>query len=304
MTHTTSETGAQRERKRKRRAHPLSPTRGRMLRRLCELQRLAAFRAHHRVPLGDPDAWAMAIAEVCLYHRDGCDLLSFQKVQPDPLPISDDDALAAIHRVCRVAAWKGVDYRPTRAATVGRNLDVTAEERWACDIRTMRAVDETPADAEAERKERDRERKRRKRRAADKQARKRERERGRRRRTAKGARPRAESLSRTRPWEARGISRSTWERRRRAARTSAPARDANSSVRHILRPGERTDEFASILSAARASSARNGHGESNGKHGPRRRRRPPTKEGTSEQPLATATPRPSHVVHLEAVSIG
>jgi hypothetical protein len=218
----------------KRKRPSLPPIQGRMLRRLNELRRLAAFRTEHDVPPGDPDAWAKVIAEVCLYHRDGCDLFTFRQVEGDySIGISDDEAMAAIHSVCCIAKWRGPAYRPMRAATVGKLLDVTAEERWACDIRTVRAVDETPADAEAERKERDRERKRRKRGAADKQARKRERERGRRRRAAKGARPRAESLSRTRPWEARGISRSTWERRRRAARTSAPARDADSSVRHI-----------------------------------------------------------------------
>jgi hypothetical protein len=36
-------------------------------------------------------------------------------------------------------------------------------------------------------------------------------------RRAKGAKPRAQALSRTRPWDAEGISRRTWERRRAAA---------------------------------------------------------------------------------------
>jgi hypothetical protein len=224
MTHTTSETGAQRERKRKRPSLP--PTQGRMLRRLNELRRLLLFRIEHDVPLGDPGAWALVIAEVCLYHRDGCDLFTFREVEGHYVGISDDEALAAIHRVCRVFRWRGPAYRPMRPATVGKLLDGT-----------MRAVDETPADAEAERKERDRERKLSKRAAATKRERERERERGRRRRAAQGARPRAQSLSRKRPWEARGVSRSTWYRQR-DTKTSAPGRETKTTVRHLLRHRE------------------------------------------------------------------
>jgi hypothetical protein len=65
---------------------------------------------------------------------------------------------------------------------------------------------------------------RRKRMDVDKAGRERRRERARaadrdrkeRARRAKGAKPRAQALSRTRPWDAEGISRSTWERRRAA----------------------------------------------------------------------------------------
>jgi hypothetical protein len=46
--------------------------------------------------------------------------------------------------------------------------------------------------------------------------RERDREQARRRRAAQGMRPHSQSLSRTRPWEAEGISRSTWERNRAA----------------------------------------------------------------------------------------
>jgi hypothetical protein len=53
-----------------------------------------------------------------------------------------------------------------------------------------------------------------------------------------GVRPRAEylanSLSRTRPWEAEGISRSTWERRRRNAVTQVPVTRKNLSARQAL----------------------------------------------------------------------
>jgi len=64
----------------------------------------------------------------------------------------------------------------------------------------------------------------------------RENERYRRRRQALGATPRTQSLSALKPWAAEGISRRTWERRRRADANSnvAIARDANSNVALLL----------------------------------------------------------------------
>ena len=64
----------------------------------------------------------------------------------------------------------------------------------------------------------------------------RENERYRRRRQALGATPRTQSLSALKPWAADGISRRTWERRRRADANSnvAIARDANSNVALLL----------------------------------------------------------------------
>jgi hypothetical protein len=49
-------------------------------------------------------------------------------------------------------------------------------------------------------------------------------------RVAKGATPRAHSHSRTKPWEQDGVSRRTWERRRKAAAAQAGADVANSST--------------------------------------------------------------------------
>jgi hypothetical protein len=61
-------------------------------------------------------------------------------------------------------------------------------------------------------------------------------ERYRRRRQALGATPRTQSLSALKPWAAEGISRRTWERRRRVDANSnvAIARDANSNVALLL----------------------------------------------------------------------
>ena len=64
----------------------------------------------------------------------------------------------------------------------------------------------------------------------------RERERHRQRRQALGATPRTQSLSALKPWAAEGISRRTWERRRRADANPnvAISRDANSNVALLL----------------------------------------------------------------------
>ena len=61
-------------------------------------------------------------------------------------------------------------------------------------------------------------------------------ERYRRRRQALGVTPRTQSLSALKPWAAEGISRRTWERRRRADANSNPAlgRDANSNPALLL----------------------------------------------------------------------
>jgi uncharacterized membrane protein len=94
--------------------------------------------------------------------------------------------------------------RRRRAAWVGRMLGLTAATRDALNVRTIRPVDLTAAQMAACRRAKARERERQRRKAA-------------------GAVPREQSLSRTRPWEAEGISRSTWERRRRAAVTQIRA---------------------------------------------------------------------------------
>jgi hypothetical protein len=91
-----------------------------------------------------------------------------------------------------------------KADTLAKRLGVTNAERTALRFSTIGAADLTRAD-----------------RAKAKRKRKTDAERDRRRR--KGAVPRAQylanALSRTRPWETEGISRSTWERRRRGAVT-------------------------------------------------------------------------------------
>jgi hypothetical protein len=89
-----------------------------------------------------------------------------------------------------------------RADKLAVRLNLTAADRARLGIKTIGACDMTKAEREAARKARKRQAKREGRRA-------------------KGVKPRAEyeqqSISRTKPWEAEGISRPQWYRRQRQA---------------------------------------------------------------------------------------
>jgi hypothetical protein len=209
----------------KRRARRLSPTRGRMLRRLGELHRVAKFCAKYDWPLASPEGWARVLAEVCYYlpktqihplRGNGFDVLTFRRITPKHVDISSETAGDALNALERIIKRKGSAYRPMTPATAGRLLNLTAEQRWACDVRTMEPIDETREERAAEVRERRLVRRANNRRRADEAEREKERARSRRSRAAKGAKPRAQSLSQTRPWEKDGISRRTWERRRAA----------------------------------------------------------------------------------------
>jgi hypothetical protein len=100
---------------------------------------------------------------------------------------------------------------------LGASLRLTYAERLRLKITTIGSYDVDRKSRKELAKARRRERNRR--RAAKK-------------RRASGARPRGESWSRTKPWEAEGISRRTWERRRKKAETAQAAHDANSSPHH------------------------------------------------------------------------
>jgi hypothetical protein len=90
-----------------------------------------------------------------------------------------------------------------KADTLAARLNLEHAERQRHRITTIGATDLTKEQREARRRSRKQQRKKLKRRA-------------------QGVKPRAEyeanSLSRTKPWEAEGISRSTWGRRRRRAK--------------------------------------------------------------------------------------
>jgi hypothetical protein len=92
---------------------------------------------------------------------------------------------------------------PIKAQELGDRLQLTAAERTELHITTIAPCDQTPKQRAALRKERRRQY---------------DRERQRRKREAKAGMSRAQYLaaskSRTRPWEAEGVSRRTWYRRR------------------------------------------------------------------------------------------
>lgn len=110
-----------------------------------------------------------------------------------------------------------------KADTLAWRLRLTDAERTALKIKTIGAFDVSKAERLARRKECNR--------AAEVA-----------RRRAKGAKPRATyeaaSASRTKPWEAFGISRRTWERRGKPIPPQSEARDASG----------RTADEASMLS--------------------------------------------------------
>jgi hypothetical protein len=97
--------------------------------------------------------------------------------------------------------------RKPSARLLGQRLNLLNREREALGIRTIRPVDMTDAQLQEQRKA--------KKRARDE-----------RRRRKVGSKPReaylANSLSRSTPWEADGISRRTWERRRQKPAVASP----------------------------------------------------------------------------------
>src|SRR5262245_41976850 len=154
-TDTPETPAAQAKRKPKAKRPPLPSTHGRMLRRLNELRALAHDRIDHNEPVGDLDKWAMLLADCLLHHTKGLDYYVFRDTLRTVPALHDaldeDTIMAAIHKITRTAKWKGKDYGTIRTTTAGQWLNLTTAERQRCEITTLRAVDETGADAKAER---------------------------------------------------------------------------------------------------------------------------------------------------------
>jgi hypothetical protein len=106
--------------------------------------------------------------------------------------------------------------KPT-ARELGKRLNLKNHERDALAIRTIAAIDLTPEQLRERRKARERNRSRRRRRSA-------------------GSRSReiylANSLSRKKPWETKGISRATWYRQHRDRIEISPTAEQE-QVRHV-----------------------------------------------------------------------
>ena len=112
--------------------------------------------------------------------------------------------------------------RKWRAATIGRELNVTFEEWKVLRLRTIKPANVSEKDLSAYRKEKDRLRQLRRRRKA-------------------GAKDRREYLaknkiSRTRPWERLGISRRTWYRQNKSNGTVAQVRPEYNLVNAVDEP--------------------------------------------------------------------
>jgi hypothetical protein len=125
----------------------------------------------------------------------------------------------AAAEVAAVVSYCNRKPRKFSATTLGKRLHLTEAERAFLLITTIVPCDLKPAERKRVR-------------ATKRQQRRTQ------RRRAKNIKPRAqylaESLSRTRPWLAEGVSRSTWERRRKAARQTRDASVAPSNLPLVL----------------------------------------------------------------------
>ncbi|PIO96585.1 hypothetical protein CJ014_24800 [Pleomorphomonas carboxyditropha] len=136
--------------------------------------------------------------------------------------VGERTALSSCHRLEEFLERVGGRYQPLTGPNAGKLLHLTAEERWACSITTMMAIDETKAERLAavaeDRRQRDRERKRRERAG-----------------TVKKQRTiyEAGSISRAKPWEALGMSRASWYRAGKPEPTVAEHRETSMSALSI-----------------------------------------------------------------------
>lgn len=161
--------------------------------RIAELNRLFTSRHGHTLPSTDTgrDAVLVMAHHLARRHGDAARYIANWIDLRAPWMAADESAEIIRNVMARPIKW--------RADKLAQRLRVTEAERRRLGIRTIGASDMTKEER--------------------KQARRlRQRQRDRARRRARGAKPRTEyetnSISRTRPWLAEGISRRTWYRRR------------------------------------------------------------------------------------------
>ncbi len=219
--------------------------------RMAELYRIAKFRKQFGVRLS-PDQWVYALAVTLASAPpgstpigrggraivwSGLDIISLRRWLDDCGLVDDfhDNELRSV--IGAAERWREENgFVLMRSDVMAQLLAVTAEERWACRIKTIGAVDESRDERQqrqkSEKNERDKKRMRTSRAGQHK--------------------PRAvyleQSLSALKPWEAEGISRRTWERRRARVASVSPDISLNIGQATDLRqPEERpanTDEAA------------------------------------------------------------
>ncbi len=180
--------------------------------RLNELSRLVRYRRDHGLDIGHGVAWSIVLSDIALARRHlwtkgregefapGAPLVEQLRHQIDNLfwriglgDIVNSPLMRAIH----AEVWPRLSEDPhvlLPAAGVGEVLEVTAIERADCRLLT---IDDVEEGAHGRRLKAAREREQRK-------------------RLERGAKPRSQSLSATRPWKSLGISRATYYRRLRA----------------------------------------------------------------------------------------
>jgi hypothetical protein len=133
-------------------------------------------------------------------------------------PWLDDDDSAKITREAIGAVAKGI--APWSADKLGWHLKISIDDRAAWHLTTIGAVRDSKEKRKARRK------------AEDKayQAAK---------RLAAGAKPRAKSAERTRPWAALGMSRATWHRHGKPTRSVLSETDSSAATLVLIRDDER-----------------------------------------------------------------
>jgi len=183
----------------------LPPVYGRAARRRAELVRLALHRNAQGQAI-EAGAMAMVMADALVFSLTGVDYPAMcEFARACGIRLEEDVIISAVRRVSAIAKAKGRAYRPFAARAVARMLGVTLAEKKSLALHTIGAIDETRQQTVERRRAERREY---------------ERERNKRRRIERGATPREDALSRTKPWAADGISRSTWYARRKAAESA------------------------------------------------------------------------------------
>jgi hypothetical protein len=165
--------------------------------RLSELERLYTARWGRQLPDDDAGRDDLLLA---FNHISGIDSCIEWAMAWAPW-LSRDDATALAEQITAAPQW-------LKARPMGERLGLTDYERTALKIRTIRPIDVTDACLAERRKQKDRDRK------------------ALRRQLARAAKP--APASQTKPWEAEGIDRATWYRRKAK---SAGQKRATKSVR-------------------------------------------------------------------------
>ena len=130
-------------------------------RRRGELARLMEFRQQYNVATADVQALALVLADALAFGFQPIDYFSFCDASGriGGPSIDERTAMAVIHRVSALMEAKSRWYRLMHPVAAGRALELTCEERLFCKIRTMSAIDESPAErkerAAAQRRKRD-----------------------------------------------------------------------------------------------------------------------------------------------------